>query len=216
MKNVITCCGDLVRTEPLTREEFKRAGRKLIARALREPIIRMPLTFIRKGGDMTYDSEGDTLQHIATVRNMVDEVVNELLIRAQMHDASKLISPEKETFDEFTPKLKGSTYGSDEYKEFLARMKPALDHHYANNRHHPEHFEDGVEGMDLVDLIEMVCDWKAATLRHDNGDIHVSLGINATRFGIAQALVTIINNTIKNMGWENEPEQSEGAPAGTD
>ena len=31
------------------------------------------------------------------------------------------------------------TYGSDEYKACLTEMKPALDHHYAANRHHPEH-----------------------------------------------------------------------------
>jgi len=39
-----------------------------------------------------------------------------------------------------TPKLAGSTYGSEEYKAFLGQMKPALDHHYAVNDHHPEHF----------------------------------------------------------------------------
>ena len=61
-------------------------------------------------------------------------------------DNSKLESPEKELFDEYTPKLKDCTYGSDEYKEFLKGLKVALDHHYANNSHHPEHYENGVNG----------------------------------------------------------------------
>ena len=66
------------------------------------------------------------------------------------------------TFDEYTPKLKHSTYGTDEYKGFLAGMGAGLEHHYAHNRHHPEHHAGGVHGMNLVDLIEMLADWKAA------------------------------------------------------
>ncbi len=66
-------------------------------------------------------------------------MVKEALDRFTCHDRSKTESPEVECFDEYTPKLKGATYGSDEYKQWLAEMKPALDHHYAANRHHPEH-----------------------------------------------------------------------------
>jgi hypothetical protein len=89
-------------------------------------------------------------------------MINELSKRAVNHDKSKLESPEKEIFEEYTPKLKGTTYGSEEYKEFLKEMKPALDHHYANNRHHPEHFKNGVNDMNLFDLLEMAADWLAA------------------------------------------------------
>jgi hypothetical protein len=56
-------------------------------------------------------------------------------------------------------------------------MGDGLKHHYAHNRHHPEFFgEDGVDGMSLVDVIEMLADWKAATEHHDDGDLAKSLG----------------------------------------
>jgi hypothetical protein len=65
------------------------------------------------------------------------------------HDLSKTQDPELAVFNEYTPKLKDSTYGSDEYKGYLAAMGEGLRHHYAANRHHPEHFTDGVDGMTL-------------------------------------------------------------------
>lgn len=89
---------------------------------------------------MKYDSKTDTLLHIKRVAELLTNAASELIRRANVHDDSKLESPEKELFDEYTPKLKGCTYGSDEYKEFLAGLKVALEHHYANNSHHPEHY----------------------------------------------------------------------------
>jgi hypothetical protein len=143
----------------------------------------------------------DTMFHIDNVRCMVDMIIIMLIARAKEHDQSKLMNPELDTFVEMTPKLAGSTYGSDEYKAFLAQMKPALDHHYANNRHHPEHHAKGVEDMTLVDLVEMLCDWKAATMRHNDGNIRKSIEINSKRFDIAPQLAKILDNTVKEMGW---------------
>lgn len=86
-----------------------------------------------------YDSFQDTCAHINQVQLQMTQVILDLKRRGNAHDISKFDSPEREVFDEMTPKLKSSTYGSDEYKGFLAQMKPALDHHYAHNDHHPEH-----------------------------------------------------------------------------
>jgi hypothetical protein len=151
--------------------------------------------------NMGYDSTIDTKLHISRVQVLLSEMIKALKFRARNHDKSKLESPEKEVFDEYTPKLKASTYGSDEYKEFLKGMDVALKHHYENNRHHPEHFENSIRDMTLIDLIEMLCDWKAATERHGNGDIVKSLEINRCRFGISNQLTQILENTCKAMGW---------------
>lgn len=144
---------------------------------------------------MKYDSTIDTLKHIKRVNEMLIHAATELLGRATEHDDSKLKSPEKELFDEFTPKLKNTTYGSDEYKEHLRGLKVALDHHYAENSHHPEHFENGIDGMDLFDLVEMFFDWKAASERHADGDIDKSIEINKERFQMSDQLVNIFKNT---------------------
>jgi len=118
-----------------------------------------------------------------------------LLAKAEAHDASKLTEPELSIFVEYTPKLAGSTYGSAEYLGFLKEMEVALEHHYANNKHHPQHFLNGIDDMTLVDIVEMFCDWKAATLRHDNGNLLKSIDINSKRFNIDAQLTKILKNT---------------------
>ena len=138
-----------------------------------------------------YDSSVDTLNHIKRVSNLLHKFVKELLGRADNHDASKLRLPEKEVFDAYTPKLKETTYGSDEYKKHLVEMKKGLKHHYEMNYHHPEHYPSGVDSMDLVDLMEMFCDWKAATERNPGGDILKSIDINAKRFKLSPQLESI-------------------------
>lgn len=148
---------------------------------------------------MSYDSTVDTLKHIKRVSQLMTEAASELIRRANVHDNSKLESPEKELFDEFTPKLKDSTYGSDEYKEFLKGLKVALDSHYSKNSHHPEFYSNGVNGMDLFDLLEMFLDWLAATERHSDGNIYKSIIINKNRFGLSDQVVNILNNTAEKL-----------------
>ncbi len=87
-----------------------------------------------------YDSREDTLAHIKRVGELIAVATDNLAVRAADHDLSKLGEPEKSTFDVCTLKLKAMAYGSEEYKAALAELKPALDHHYAANSHHPEHF----------------------------------------------------------------------------
>ena len=150
---------------------------------------------------MSYDSTADTLTHARRVGNLMAPLIQDLISRSLLHDESKTQPPELDTFNEYTPKLKDSTYGSDEYKGFLAAMGEGLQHHYAHNRHHPEHFPDGVEGMTLVDLIEMLADWKAAGERHANGSMERSLALQQGRFGIGDQLQFILENTAKAYGW---------------
>ena len=145
-----------------------------------------------------YETMCETYKHKQVVNQFIGDMIKELIFRGVNHDNSKIGEFEVDIFTEYTPKLANSTFGSDEYKQFLKEMKPALDHHYSENKHHPEHFENGVLGMDLIDLLEMICDWKAATLRHNNGDIMKSVEINQERFGYSDELKQIFINTIKN------------------
>ena len=111
-----------------------------------------------------------------------------------------------------------------------------LEHHYKNNRHHPEHYQDSaiwvcdkcgeefidkvegaecgvpisgtgtycdgriirrhtLRGMNLIDIIEMFCDWLAATQRHADGDIMESIEKNQERFGYSDDIRQIFENT---------------------
>lgn len=144
-----------------------------------------------------YDSAVDTIKHIKRVEKLLDDIAYRLVERGVDHDTSKLNSPEKEGFDVMTPKLSGCTYGSPEYQEFLKELRLVLDHHYKNNRHHPEHYSDGFAGMTLIDLIECFADWKAASERHADGNIMRSIEVNAKRFNMDPQLVLILKNTAK-------------------
>lgn len=138
-----------------------------------------------------------TLKHRCLVMDFLGIVINELFRRGDTHDQSKLREPELEAFALATPKLAGSTYGSEEYKANLRSIKPAVDHHHQTNRHHPEfHGDLGMRGMNLVDLVEMICDWKAASMRHNDGDIRKSVELNQKRFGYSDDLKAILLNTI--------------------
>jgi hypothetical protein len=150
---------------------------------------------------MAYDSRPDTYEHISQVRERLLAVAYALIERAHMHDASKLEAPERAVFDEYTPRLRDSTYGSDEYKTFLLGMGEGLKHHYKVNDHHPEHFSGGVQDMNLVQVIEMLADWKAATLRHADGSLQRSIIQNADRFGYGKEFMALLLNTASYFGW---------------
>lgn len=137
----------------------------------------------------------ETWQHINKVQHFLNLFIKELIDRGNSHDKSKLESPEVEYFTEFTDKLAATDYGSKEFNDTKAQMQPALDHHYANNRHHPEHFKNGISDMNLIDLIEMFCDWKASSLRHNTGNLLKSIEINAKRFNMSEQLTHIFENT---------------------
>lgn len=153
---------------------------------------------------MTYDSWKDTLDHIQNVRLKLNAVIQDLLHRAAVHDASKLEAPEKELYDKHTPSLRTLEYNSEEYKEVLKKMAFGIDHHYSVSRHHPEFFVDRINGMNLVDLLEMIVDWKAAGERHTLKpiDIFRSIDINAERFHIEPQLVLILKNTASYLWYE--------------
>jgi len=152
--------------------------------------------------DLTLEEQAtnaETWKHINRVQALLAIVTQRLTHRAVAHDQSKLASPEVELFTEFTPKLKKSTYGSEEYEGFRKEMGAALDHHYANNSHHPEFYKNGVDDMDLLDIIEMLCDWKAASERHNDGNILKSIETNKQRFNLSDQMTKILENTARTL-----------------
>jgi len=145
--------------------------------------------------DKLTKSDSETLKHINEVRTNIWKLIQELDKRGQQHDASKFQSPEREIFAENLPELGKVEYASPEYQRLLEKVKPATEHHYAHNRHHAEHWPNGMNDMDLVDLAELLCDWSAATKRNKNGNIHRSIEINSKRYNMPPMLAQILTNT---------------------
>lgn len=149
---------------------------------------------------MSYDSRPDTYEHIGVVREVMVVASGNLAERGLRHDASKLVEPELSAFDRATERLKDLEYGTDEYWESLTDLEECLAHHYAHNSHHPQHFKNGIRGMSLLDLTEMLIDWHAATKRTKDGDLIESIRINQERFGYTSELADILINTAKELG----------------
>lgn len=55
--------------------------------------------------------------------------------------------------------------------------------------------------MTLIDVIEMLCDWKAASERTQQTSVAPSLSHNQQRFGIDDQLAAILANTVQALEW---------------
>jgi hypothetical protein len=137
------------------------------------------------------------LQHVHIVQRLLAVCIYDIQNRAYSHDRSKIFSKEElEGFRRLNRRSDDIEFGTPPYIEQLAMLEETLDHHYKANRHHPEHFKDGINDMSLIDLIEMVMDWMASTIRSKNGNIEKSLPYLQDRFKISDQLLKIIKNTI--------------------
>ena len=90
------------------------------------------------------ESKFETVAHIDRVRQLVNRFVGALLERGELHDRTKLAEPEAEAFARASG-LRKMSYGNPEYVEQCKKeLGEALEHHYANGPHHPEHHENGI------------------------------------------------------------------------
>lgn len=168
-------------------------------------------------------------EHIYRVQHWMAKASKNLIDRMVKHDESKYSDAERPLVLG-KPRLDKLDYTSEEYKSALEMVKPALEHHYKNNRHHPEHYsvwecgacftqyssdigrcpkcfynvwkqDSQIEEMTLFDLLEMLCDWKAAGEMSKDGSITKSIDWGEKRFNIPPALVKVLYNTACEMGW---------------
>lgn len=143
-----------------------------------------------------------TANHIRDVGHNMRLIVDAMLRRAIDHDLSKFSPEEWPAFEKATPQLASLVYGSDGYKAALRDLGPALRHHQENNPHHPEYYAASVAGMTLLDMLEMLADWRAAQLRHNPpGTFEASFAHNVPRFKISPEVEGILRRTVAALGW---------------
>ena len=165
----------------------------------------MPSDELRKMTKEELFFENETRKHQHEVSRCMIALAQAILARALGHDKSKFGEFEREGFVKYTPMLRKTEYGSEEYKKCLEELKPTLSHHYFQNSHHPEYYkgDDPVGMMNIVDLLEMFCDWHSAAQRHKEGSTEKSIEINQERFNLSDQLASILRNTIKYLGEGN-------------
>lgn len=145
-------------------------------------------------------SFSDTVSHIRLVQSKLRIIVEFLLLRAELHDVSKLNEPELSGYEGLSEAVKGLQYGTDEYRAAFEPFKAIIKHHYEYNDHHPEHFAGGVKEMNLLQIVEMAADWKAASMRNSD-TLKPTLEASFKRFGIDDQLAEIIRNTVEALDW---------------
>lgn len=141
--------------------------------------------------------------HIAGVSKRVLNVCAALMDRAVTHDASKYSEKELDAHLAKIIDANGITYGTDAYYKINKKYEALRAEHFANNRHHPEHHPNGIDDMDLVDVIEMLCDWLMAS-ENTGTAVERSLAINEQRYNISPQVMQLLRNTIRNLNLDRE------------
>lgn len=146
-----------------------------------------------------------TRRHIDRVRELLNMAGATLVSRGFMHDRSKYEEIELGPLAEMQALIDRegpAPYGTAEYRRRTALLDPMLEHHYANNSHHPEHYENGVDGMDLFDVVEMFFDWKAASERGEEPAMNLTYACE--RYSVSPQLAAVFKNTADRLGYAHK------------
>lgn len=159
------------------------------------------------------NAEVETYKHIARVRQLLGEFAIEMIKRGDLHDASKFEPIELvplQKMQDLIAQEGQAEFGTPEYKRRTALLGEMITHHRTHNSHHPEYYEDkyggawpdgeGINGMDLFDLVEMFFDWKAASERQ--GSTSMNLVTACERFNLGSVLTNIFGNTANRLGYK--------------
>ncbi len=151
--------------------------------------------------NMEHDFLCDTLLHMTEVSENLEALASELRKRGFAHDRTKLQELEFDGFVSTREKFKKANYGTPEYQECIDLTKPAVDHHYENNRHHTGFHKDGINNMNLIDVLEMIADWRAAARRSQDKKLVDTLNYAFKKNKIEPQLAKVITNTLNDMKW---------------
>lgn len=163
--------------------------------------------------DRPYNAADETRKHIDRVRANIEAITADLHQRAQVHDESKFDPIEMDILQKVGElnRREPAPFGTPEYDARKATMGPMLEHHYAANDHHPEHYEferggsfvNGVAGMNLMALVEMFANWAAAAADRDP-DGTMNLTFACQKYEIPPMLESVFRNTADALGFPHK------------
>lgn len=113
------------------------------------------------------------------------DIQDKFLKAVSCHDQSKFDLNEIDGYMDIMFKQKAS-----------AKFKQAVQHHYKSNPHHPEYWDKGIMEMPAEFVLEMLCDWAAASKRA-GGNVLDWLPGAKERFGWIDELDEPIRNFYK-------------------
>lgn len=151
--------------------------------------------------NMEFDFLCDTILHVGEVAENLEVCASNLRQRGFAHDRTKFKALEFDAFVSTREKFKKANFGTPEYQACIDIIKPAVDSHYANNSHHTGYYQNGIKDMSLLDILEMVCDWKAANRRSPDLDFDESINRCVKKYNISPELEKIIRTTLQQLSW---------------
>lgn len=144
-----------------------------------------------------------TYKHIARVRKLLGQFAVEMIRRGDRHDDSKFEPIELEPLQRMQDLIDqegNAQFGTAEYERRTAMLGDMITHHRENNSHHPEFYPNGVDGMDLFDLVEMFYDWKAASERGESATMNLAAACD--KYRISSQTRSILFNTAARLGYK--------------
>jgi hypothetical protein len=166
-----------------------------------------------EAGSMTIEKV--TYAHILEVGRLMSVLTAEMSARALTHDKSKMLVEDARIYARMAKEMSGLPYGTPAYKAVFEKYRLFIRNHHISNRHHPEYFSDGIRGMNLVDLSEMLCDWIASRSKNRGGSILRSIDVGQKRFGFSDELRAVLLNTVVSF-FREAPGCCQSMQTGTD
>jgi len=133
--------------------------------------------------------------HQRRVGTLLNKIASNLNNRAIYHDASKWQDAELVPLLFIADQYNRVEYNSPAYHSLRKLIAPAIEHHEKGNRHHLGHFNNDISKMNLLDIIEMLADWKAASEKN-GGDVYNALERTAEQYKWPKELISILQNTL--------------------
>jgi len=137
------------------------------------------------------------ISHIDRVKSWISRFATILYSRGIHHDESKLQEPEYSLWKKMDEEPR-YPYGTQQYKDKLERHKKVFKLHYRKNRHHPEHWNGWYSEMDLVDMIEMMCDWLGYKENISLSEAQKLIETQCKRYGFSNEMRGLLYNTLVN------------------
>ncbi len=138
-----------------------------------------------------------TIAHKESIARYMAKFSAELAYRAAIHDNSKFQKDELEGYSECADEFNTHPFDSAAERLLREKLTKVMSLHRTRNRHHPEYFENGIDDMNLIDLIEMISDWKSASERAPGDSVRKGLPIMKDKYNISPQLLKILENTFR-------------------
>lgn len=139
------------------------------------------------------------VRHRETVADFLYFFADYFRKRAREHDRSKLQFEEFEGFAQINKVARNHAYGTPEYDKSMEEAKEpggCIHIHFGRNAHHPE-FHNREASMGLLDIMEMVMDWKAASMTYGTNTLAESLPKQLERFNFSDWQVEVIKQMVR-------------------